>query len=45
MLTRCLTHILSSMTLADALETTRIHRVAVRAGDHTLSDVAVIGWA
>jgi magnesium chelatase family protein len=35
MLARRLTTILPAMTLAEALETTRIHRVAGRTGDHT----------
>jgi magnesium chelatase family protein len=35
MLARRLTTILPAMTLAEALETTRIHRVAGRTGDRT----------
>jgi magnesium chelatase family protein len=35
MLARRLTTILTAMTLAEALETTRIHRVAGRTGDRT----------
>ncbi len=35
MLVRRLTTILPAMTLAEALETTRIHRVAGRTGDRT----------
>jgi magnesium chelatase family protein len=35
MLARCRTTILSEMTLAEALETTRIHRVAGLTGDRT----------
>jgi predicted ATPase with chaperone activity len=35
MLARRLTTILPSMPLAEAIETTRIHRVAGRPGDHT----------
>ena len=35
MLARRLTTILPAMTLAEAIETTRIHRVAVRTGDRT----------
>jgi hypothetical protein len=35
MLARCLTTILPAMTLAEAIETTRIHRVAGRIGERT----------
>jgi predicted ATPase with chaperone activity len=35
MLARRLTTILPAMTLAEAMETTRIHRVASRTGDRT----------
>jgi magnesium chelatase family protein len=35
MLARRLTTILPAMTLAEAIETTRIHRVASRTADHT----------
>jgi magnesium chelatase family protein len=35
MLARRLTTILPAMTLAEAIETTRIHRVAGRTGDRT----------
>jgi hypothetical protein len=35
MLARWLTTLLSAMTLAAAIETTRIHRVAARTGDRT----------
>ena len=53
MLARRLTTILPAMTLAEAIETTRIHRVAgltalvttrpFRAPHHTISDVGLIG--
>jgi hypothetical protein len=43
MLARRLTTILPAMTLPDALETTRIHRVAGRTGARTASDVGLIG--
>jgi magnesium chelatase family protein len=35
MLARRLTTILPAMTLAEAIETTRIHRIAGRTGDRT----------
>jgi hypothetical protein len=33
------------MTLADAIETMCIHRVAGLTGDHTILTVANLGWA
>jgi magnesium chelatase family protein len=44
MLARRLTTILPAMTLAEALEITRLHRIAGLTGDRTVLTVTNRGW-